>query len=55
MPPLRTTDLLMLMMLGDGPQHGYAIARAFGNGPASTWTCDREISTACCIEWTGAD
>jgi DNA-binding PadR family transcriptional regulator len=26
-PPLRTTDLLVLAVLGDGPQHGYAIAR----------------------------
>ena len=27
MPPLRTTDLLVLIVLTDGPQHGYAIAR----------------------------
>jgi len=26
-PPLRTTDLLVLAVLGDGPQHGYAIAQ----------------------------
>jgi DNA-binding PadR family transcriptional regulator len=26
-PALRTTDLLVLAVLGDGPQHGYALAR----------------------------
>jgi DNA-binding PadR family transcriptional regulator len=27
-PPLRTTDLLVLTVLVDGPQHGYGIAQA---------------------------
>ena len=26
-PPLRTTDLLILAVLNDGPQHGYALAQ----------------------------
>lgn len=26
-PPLRTTDLLVLAVLADGPQHGYGIAQ----------------------------
>jgi PadR family transcriptional regulator, regulatory protein PadR len=26
-PPLRTPDLLVLIVLADGPQHGYAIAQ----------------------------
>jgi DNA-binding PadR family transcriptional regulator len=26
-PPLRTTDLLILVVLNDGPQHGYGIAQ----------------------------
>lgn len=29
-PPLRTTDLLVLTVLADGPQHGYGIAREIG-------------------------
>ena len=29
-PPLRTTDLLILVVLIDGPGHGYAIAQEIG-------------------------
>ena len=29
-PPLRTTDLLVLTVLADGPQHGYGIAQEIG-------------------------
>jgi PadR family transcriptional regulator len=29
-PPLRTTDLLVLAVLNDGPQHGYGLAQEIG-------------------------